>query len=262
MPKAPKKLDEFASLVKVVEALRGPKGCPWDKEQTHATLSRYAVEEAFELAEAIDTGDSTMIRDELGDVLFQVVLHAEIARQESRFDIAQVIAGLNEKMIRRHPHVFADVKVDSSAQVLDNWSAIKAQEKKSLGRKPLSFDIPTGLPSLLRSQKIGEKTKNVDFDWKDASQCWPKIREEIVELEAAIAAGSSTEIEAELGDVLFSLAQLARHLHLDSEQALRKTNQRFEARYLRMQELVVAEGLDWKSLCDELKEKYWKRAKC
>jgi tetrapyrrole methylase family protein/MazG family protein len=258
MPKAPQNLDAFASLLKVVEHLRGPQGCPWDKEQTHQTLTRYALEEAFELSEAIDSGDPSKICDELGDVLLQVVLNAEIARQAGTFTIADVIRNLNEKMVRRHPHVFADQKVETSQEVLRNWAAIKAQEK---GKSSNSFDIPAGLPALLRSQKIGEKTKKYGFDWQDADHCWPKIKEELIELEGAIKNQSRNEIESELGDVLFSVVQLARHLELDAEQALRQTNQRFTQRFERMRELVQAAGQDWATLSAAEKERYWKQAK-
>jgi tetrapyrrole methylase family protein/MazG family protein len=261
MPNAPEDLRNFESLLKVVEFLRGPNGCPWDKEQTHSSLTRFAIEEAFELAEAIDSGDFRLIKEELGDVLFQVVLHAEIARQEGRFEIHDVIETLNEKMVRRHPHVFADVKAKDSAEVLKNWSEIKAKEKGAATAKPLSFDIPQGLPALLRAQKIGEKTKKSDFDWKNAAETWPKIKEEIAELEDAVDRADRAAIEAELGDVLFSIAQLARHLGLDSEQALRKTNQRFEGRYHKMRQMVESDGKDWSSLTPSQKENYWKSAK-
>lgn len=258
MPKAPDNLREFAGLIKVVEFLRGPDGCPWDKEQTHASLTRYAIEEAFELAEAIDGGEVKELRDELGDLLLQVVLHAEIARQSGTFDIFDVIQGLNEKMVRRHPHVFADTKVKGSGEVLKNWAEIKASEKGQAPGKPLSFDIPNGLPALLRAQKIGEKTSKVAFDWDNSAQCWEKVREEIGELQAA---KTREEKESELGDVLFSLAQWARHEGLDSEQAARKCNARFEQRFRRMQENVLNDQRVWTELNPTEKEKYWKAAK-
>jgi tetrapyrrole methylase family protein/MazG family protein len=278
MPKPPADLREFKSLVQVVESLRGPDGCPWDKEQTHQTLTRFAIEEAHELSEAIDTGRPELIRDELGDVLLQVILNSEIARQDGQFDVYDVIQNLNEKMIRRHPHVFADVKVGSSDEVLSNWTDIKAAEKggDKAASKPLSFDIPMGLPALLRAQKIGEKTTRVGFDWGSAEECWEKVAEEFGELREALTdygkntnptrgtSGDSARrdaVESELGDLLFSLAQLARHLQMDSEQALRKTNTRFEVRFRKMQELVRAAGKDWGTLPAGEKEVYWKRAK-
>jgi tetrapyrrole methylase family protein / MazG family protein len=285
MPKAPENLREFSSLLKVVEHLRGPDGCPWDKEQTAGSLTRFAIEEAFELAEAIDSGDVGAFKDELGDLLLQVILHSEIARQEGKFDVFDVIQNLSEKMVRRHPHVFADVKVGSSGEVLANWAEIKKAEGKTK-----IFDIPSGMPSLLRAHKIGEKTKKLSFDWENAAQCWEKVDEELDELEEAKAAvvreharaerypapldhtpvksvtgvnltAEDEELEKEFGDVLFSLVQWARHMKIDSEQALRKTNMRFEARFERMQSMVKAAGLDWSTLSPAEKEKYWKQAK-
>lgn len=258
MPKAPDNLRDFSSLIKVVESLRGPDGCPWDKEQTHSSLTRYAIEEAFELAEAIDGGDLKELRDELGDLLLQVILHSEIARQDQTFDIHDVIENLNQKMIRRHPHVFADVKVEGSQEVLKNWSQIKAQEKGLAPGRPLSFDIPQDLPSLLRSQKIGEKTSKVAFDWENADQCWEKVLEEIRELSEAETA---EEKRSELGDVLFSLAQWARHQGMDSEQCLRQGNTRFESRFRRMQERLATAGQSLETLSPSEKERAWKAAK-
>jgi tetrapyrrole methylase family protein/MazG family protein len=263
MPKAPENTRAFEGLVKVVEHLRGPEGCPWDKEQTHQTLTRFAIEEAHELAEAVDSGDPKAIKEELGDVLLQVVLNSEIARQEGLFDVHDVIQTLSEKMIRRHPHVFGEVKVGSSDEVLKNWTQIKAEEKGETKeqQKPLSFNIPDGLPALIRAQKIGEKTKRVHFDWENADQTWTKVAEEYGELKEALDSKDKTEIEAELGDLLFSLAQLARHLDLDSEQAIRKCNTRFEKRFRKMQELVASAGKNWETLPANEKEIYWKKAK-
>lgn len=271
MPKAPENLREFTGLLKVVEFLRGPDGCPWDKEQTHSTLTRFAIEEAFELSEAIDGGDVAEIKDELGDLLLQVVLHAEIARQDGKFDIYDVIQNLSEKMVRRHPHVFSDVKVKDSDHVIENWTAIKAKEKAAKGAssaQPLSFDVPSGMPALLKSQKIGEKTKKTGFDWQNASQVWEKVKEEFNELAFEVqhssiqqGEGNLERVMEEMGDLLFSLAQLARHVDMDSEQALRITNQRFEKRYFAMQELVRLDGKDWLVLTPEEKEKYWQQAK-
>lgn len=272
MPKPPKDLRSFESLMKVVEHLRGPEGCPWDKEQTQQTLTRFAIEEAHELADAIDSGDRSAVVEELGDLLLQVVLHAEIGRQAGQFQIEDVIAAISEKMVRRHPHVFADVKVNSSQEVLKNWAEIKAEEKaaekapKSTTGSP--FDIPKGMPALLRSQKIGEKTRKIHFDWSQAEEVWEKVEEEIAELKDAFQnRGSARDpqrlerVESELGDVLFSLAQLARHLELDSEQALRKTNQRFERRFALMQNLVAQAGRDWNTLSPEERESFWQKAK-
>lgn len=271
MRKPPNNLREFAGLLQVVETLRGPDGCPWDKEQTHSTLTRFAIEEAFELSEAIDSGDVHDVQEELGDVLLQVVLHSEIARQSGSFDIFDVIEGLNEKMIRRHPHVFADVKADTAEAVLRNWQQLKDKEKSDAGKPKRIFNIPQELPALIRSQKIGEKTEKLGFDWSDASACWPKIKEEIGELEEAMREGAGSNrlsdqneldsVASELGDVIFSLVQLGRHLKLDVEQVVRKTNARFESRFERMQERVKLAGQDWSKLSNDEKERYWKEAK-
>jgi tetrapyrrole methylase family protein/MazG family protein len=271
MRKPPNNLRDFSSLLQVVETLRGPDGCPWDKEQTHSTLTRFAIEEAFELSEAIDSGNVGDIREELGDVLLQVVLHSEIARQSELFDISDVIKGLNEKMIRRHPHVFADVKAETADAVLRNWQQLKDQEKADAGKPKRVFNIPSALPALIRSQKIGEKTEKLGFDWTDAEACWPKIKEEIGELEAAMREGAGANrvvtssdldsVASELGDVIFSLVQLGRHLKLDVEQVVRQTNARFEARFERMQERVRAAGKEWSTLSADEKERFWKNAK-
>lgn len=271
MPKAPENLREFSSLVKVVEFLRGDEGCPWDKEQTHQSLTRFAIEEAYELSEAIDRGDNKEMCEELGDLLLQVVLHAEIARQDKRFDVFDVIQVLNEKMVRRHPHVFGDVRVKNSNEVLTNWTEIKAAEKGK-AKHPHTFDIPVELPSLIRAQKIGEKTEKTGFDWPSLLAVWDKVKEEYGELETELHALSDAEstddshatlerIRSELGDAFFSLTQLARHLHIDAEQASRKANQRFEDRYKKMRELVEADGKDWTSLESDVKEQYWQKAK-
>lgn len=276
MVQPPSDLDSFEAFVKIVSALRGPDGCPWDKEQTHRTLVPYAIEEAFELAEAIESDSDAEVVGELGDVFLQVVLHAEIARQEGRYDIHDVLRGISEKMIRRHPHVFSDVAVGGSADVLTNWAKIKETERA--GKPPkIGFGIPRGLPALQRSHKIGDKTAKVGFDWPDAAGVFAKLDEEIGELRAEFAklgarggrgpapggAGEASDelreaLEHEVGDVLFSAAQLARHLGLDGEQALRTANARFEKRYFKMRENV---GEKWDRLSDAEKESAWQQAK-
>lgn len=258
MPKAPEKLNTFNALIEVVRSLRGPDGCPWDKEQTHQTLTQYAIEEAFELAEAIDEGSKAALIEELGDLLLQVVLHSEIARQEESFDIYDVINSITEKMVRRHPHVFSDVVAETSEQVIENWQKIKEKEGKS---KIFQFDIPKNIPALIRSQKIGSKTKKFNFDWTHPKQVVEKIEEELQELKEAILLKDTNEQQKELGDLLFSTAQLARHLNFDAEQALRQTNSRFEGRFAKMQAYALAEGKDFTQLSTAELESYWDRAK-
>jgi tetrapyrrole methylase family protein/MazG family protein len=246
---------DFSALVEIIKALRGPTGCPWDKEQTHQTLTRYAIEEAHELAEAIDQNDEKAMIDELGDLLLQVVLHAEIGRQAGRFDIADVIQSINDKMIRRHPHVFGDVEAKTSAQVLGNWEKMKAKEKPP---KTDGFGLPPELPALMTSQKIGEKTRKVNFDFADLAAAFGKVREEVAEFEAAAKTQDLDEMEHELGDILFATAQVARFFNADAEQSLRKSNQRFEKRYFEMQKMAKSE---FASLPAEEKERLWQAAK-
>ncbi|MEZ0392191.1 MAG: nucleoside triphosphate pyrophosphohydrolase [Pseudobdellovibrionaceae bacterium] len=223
---------EFQTLVEVVARLRGPDGCPWDKEQNQQTLAPYAIEEAFELAEAIEKKDQPEIKEELGDFLFQVILQAQVAQDEGHFSLLEVIKKLNEKMIRRHPHVFGDVKADSTAEVWKNWDKLKSQESPKA--KPV-FSYPKNLPALQAAQKIGSKTKRLQFDWTEVSEVFAKVQEEISELQIELDSTphSPQKLEHEIGDVLFSMAQLARHLNLEPEQCLRSANRRFEERFFR-----------------------------
>lgn len=254
----------FQTLVEIVSSLRGPQGCPWDKEQTQTSLTQYAIEEAFELTEAIESRDQAAIREELGDFLFQVVLQAQVAQDEGHFDLAQVIATLNEKMIRRHPHVFGEVQVRDSQEVLRNWDQLKALEKKtgSASQSPL-FSYPRNLPALQASAKIGRKTESWKFDWRSTADVLEKVREELEETAAEVSASppDRDRLEHEIGDLLFSVAQLARHSGLDPEACLRRANRRFESRF---RQVVDESGLDkekFAALPDAEKEALWARAK-
>lgn len=263
MVQPPKDLRLFTSLLEIVTALRGPDGCPWDKEQTHRSLTPFAIEEAHELAEAIEAGDEREMISELGDLLLQVVLHAEIGRQAGRFAIADVIEAISEKMVRRHPHVFADTQVSDSAEVLKNWHAIKADEKAAKAHVPdqQRFDVPVSMAALARAEKIGAKTKRERFDWHSWQEVLRKVDEELAELKDALKGNDRQHQEAELGDLLFSVAQLARHLHIDAEQALRTTNQRFEQRFFLMKKLASEDGKDFQTLSEAELEAYWVKAK-
>lgn len=260
-PSSTNLLSEFERLLWVVKRLRGKNGCPWDKAQTHSTLTPYAIEEAFELVEAIDSGQTQEMIEELGDLLFQVVLHAELARQAETFGMREVLKTLNEKMIRRHPHVFANAKVNDADEVVRNWNQIKAQEKGKPERTRLDEGIPAALPALIRAQKIGQRTKRLEFDWTQPQEVFAKVQEEVQELEAALAENSKAQVEAELGDVLFSLAQLARHLDLDSEQALRKANSRFVQRFEAAQRLATQQKKEWLQIRPDEREALWNQAK-
>jgi tetrapyrrole methylase family protein / MazG family protein len=249
-------------LVQVVFRLRGPGGCPWDIEQTHQSLAPYALEETCELLEALDSADYPLMREELGDVLFQVALHCELSREAGQFTLAEVARDISTKLVRRHPHVFGDVKVNGSADVLTNWEIIKKKEKESKGlpQKP-GFNIPPHLPALSKSAKIGHKTNKSGFDWSTPLEVLEKVDEEIQEMKDALKSRDIHHLEHEIGDVLFSVSQFARHCGLDAEASLRKANGRFELRYFKMIELCENDGLDWQQVSLEQKEEYWKRAK-
>lgn len=249
----------FQSLVEIITALRGPDGCPWDKEQTHRSLTQYAIEEAHELADAIENKSTKDVCDELGDLLLQVVLHAEIARQNHTFDLKDVIDSISNKMVARHPHVFSDVKVKDASEVKSNWDAIKQKENPK-STNPFA-NLPLHLPALQRSQKIGAKTIRFNFDWNSPEEVFEKLDEEITELKEAFKEKSKDEQEKELGDVLFTVAQLGRHLEMDSEQSLRRANNKFETRFLRMRELVEKAGAQMSELKVGELEKYWQVAK-
>ena len=233
-------------LIRVQARLRAPDGCPWDQEQTHRTLARHLLEETHELLEAIDAEDDAGIRDELGDLLLQVTFHAQIAADEGRWDIDDVAAGLVAKLVHRHPHVFGDVEVADADEVLVNWERLKAEETG--GRKAVDADIPASLPALARASKVQRRAAGFGFDWRTREAALAKLHEELAELEAA---GTPEEAEAELGDVLFAAAAVARRLGVDPESALRRTTTRFAERYEAMQARARREGVDLSSMDDD-----------
>jgi tetrapyrrole methylase family protein / MazG family protein len=259
MPQPPDNLNLFESLMQIVRSLRGPDGCPWDKEQTHQTLTPYAIEEVYEFVEAIESGNDTLVKDELGDVLFQVALHAALAEERKAFEIKDVIANINEKLVRRHPHVFANQQVSGIDEVWKNWEEIKKNEKKNSPKKSESpFDFPAHLPALQRSHKIGVKSQKLKFDWANSDDVLKKVWEEINELQAA---KDHVEKEDEFGDVLFSLCQWARHHSIEPETALRKANKKFESRFNIMMSIVEKDKKNWNEMTDDEKEQYWSKAK-
>ncbi len=271
-PLAPLPLGEqqgqtFPRLVELMQRLLAPDGCPWDREQTFASLRRYVLEEACEVIDAVESGDRDAIREELGDLLLQTVFLAELARAEGSFGPDDVVQGIVEKLVRRHPHVFGDVEVEGSAEVLRNWERIKAGEKKDRG---LLDGVPRSLPGLERAQCIGEKVARVGFDWPDASGSRAKVAEEIAELDAAIASGDRARIEDELGDALFALVNLARHVEVDAESALRGTIGKFLGRFGHVEARVKErhggwpagpEGKPGRGLTLEELDGYWDEAK-
>jgi MazG family protein len=258
----------FVRLVELMQRLLAEDGCPWDREQDFLSLRRYVVEEACEVVDAIDRGDRKEICAELGDLALQVIFQAELGRKEGSFGPDDVVAAICEKLVRRHPHVFADVKVDGASEVLTNWELIKAQEKGSDGKtKGILDGVPRGLPALMRAQRMGEKVARVGFDWEDPSGSRAKVTEELAELDEAIASGDKAKIEDEFGDVLFALSNLARHVGVDGEAALRSTMDKFATRFRHVEKRVheVHGGFPTpetkgKLSLEEL-DRYWEEAK-
>lgn len=237
--------EQLLDLVRVMARLRGPGGCPWDHEQTHRTLARHLLEETHEVLDAIDAGDPDRLRDELGDVLLQVVFHAQIAAEEGTFDVDDVAEAIVEKLIRRHPHVFGEVHVSGADEVLVNWEQIKAEET---GEHPVEDDIPPTLPALARASKVQRRAAGWGFDWRSTDGAMAKLREEVEELAAA---GTPEEAEEELGDVLFAAAAVARRLGVDPESALRRTTTKFAGRYERLLARARREGVDLAELGED-----------
>jgi tetrapyrrole methylase family protein/MazG family protein len=223
--------DAFTELVQIMQRLRAPGGCPWDREQNHASIKPYLIEEAYEVAEAIDDNDFDELRKELGDLLLQVVFHAQMAQEAGRFGIEDVVRGINEKMTRRHPHVFADTEVSGSEEVLRNWARIKSEERKDRPDNSVVAGVPRALPALLRAHRLGEKASHIGFDWSQPAEVLAKVDEELAELRAAIDAGDDKATKDELGDVLLALSSLGRHLQVHSEEALQEASDRFIARF-------------------------------
>ncbi|NKB66468.1 MAG: nucleoside triphosphate pyrophosphohydrolase [Candidatus Latescibacteria bacterium] len=222
----------FAELVDVMARLRAPDGCPWDREQTHETLKPYLLEEAYEVLEAIDEADDTELCAELGDVLLQVVFHAQVASEEGRFTVEDVGRAIVDKLIRRHPHVFGDVKVDGADQVVQNWEQIKKTERQEKDRPDSLLDgIPKQLPALLRAQRAQSKVSRQGFDWDKIDGPLDKVEEEFAEVRQAWKEGTSQQVEEEVGDLLFALVNSARFLDVNPEDALRRSVAKFERRF-------------------------------
>jgi MazG family protein len=260
--------NEFANLVEIVRRLRAPDGCPWDREQTLETLRPFVLEEAYEVLEAIDRGDLDGLRGEVGDLIFEGVLLAQLAAERESFTVADSLRSVNEKLVRRHPHVFGRKHhpADSPTtpeEVLERWEALKAQERKASGdSRGALAGLPRTLPSLLRAWEIGTRVAAVGFDWEHAADVLPKVEEELSELQQAIAGDQGRErLEEELGDLLFSVANLARKLGLEPEAALRTANEKFARRFAELENRFRARG---RALADESlesMEEEWKRIK-
>jgi tetrapyrrole methylase family protein/MazG family protein len=252
----------FGELVQIMARLRGKNGCPWDRQQTHESIKPYFVEETYEVLEAIDDGDAGKLCEELGDVLLQVVFHARMAEEVSLFNIADVVRAISEKLIRRHPHVFGNVQADTAQEVLFNWEQIKKTERVSAkGHASLLDGVPRELPALLRAHRLQEKASRVGFDWKEAREVFRKVEEELGELRAAMECEQPDRMEAELGDLLFSLVNLGRFIAVNPEEALRKTIARFIARFQYIEEELVRRGQTPGQVTLEEMDALWAEAK-
>lgn len=246
----------FDELVRLIAILRAPEGCPWDREQTHASLAQHMIEEAYEAASAIEEGDDAALADELGDVLLQVVLHAQIGREAATFSIDDVIAGIIAKIRRRHPHIFGTVVAETADEVTRNWDAIKRQEKPAHG---VLGEVPSSLPALMRAQKISRRAAGVGFEWEDLDGVWEKVHEEIDELKATET--GSPEAEDELGDVLFTIVNVARKMGIDAETALRRTCVKFTGRFELMEAAAASAGKPLEDLTLQEWDVFWTDAK-
>ncbi|MCL1906253.1 MAG: nucleoside triphosphate pyrophosphohydrolase [Clostridiales bacterium] len=247
----------WLELTEIMGRLRGENGCPWDKEQTHESLKRYLLEESYEVLDAIDSADDGALCEELGDVLLQVVFHARIAAEEGRFTIEDVLASVNAKMKRRHPHVFGETSLDTAAAVLTQWEAIKAGEKANGGKQHI-MKLNDNLPALLLAQKVQDKAARVGFDWPDIYGPWQKVYEELGELKQAT---SREEQRGELGDAMFALVNLARFMELDAEDSLRHTVQKFVARFDHIESRLAAAGRSWEDYTLKELDALWDEAK-
>ena len=231
--------DSLSQLIEIVEKLRAPGGCPWDRDQTQASLLPYFLEEIYEVIESVEEGNMELLKEELGDILLHVVFQASIGKENEDFTLQDSLNYVNEKLIRRHPHVFADAKAEGPFHAKQNWEAAKHDEKK---RESRLDGVPGTLPALTRSQRLQEKASYAGFDWKKVEQVWEKVHEEIGELKEAEEKGITEEIEEELGDTLFSIVNLSRFLGISAETALRKTNRKFTSRFAQVEKELKKRG--------------------
>ena len=253
-------MDDFRKLVEIMARLRAEKGCEWDRAQTHETLRQYLVEETHEVVDAIRRGNPQALCEELGDLLLQILFHAQIASENGEFDISDVIASISEKMVRRHPHVFGDARADSPDAVSVQWEHIKQTvERRTHGS--IVGGVPREFPSLLRAAKMSKKAARAGFDWERTEQVLEKVEEELAELKEAIAGGDPAALEHELGDILFALVNLARFLNLNPEVAMMTANDRFERRFREMEKLASETGNSIQGSDMRTLDRLWEMAK-
>lgn len=248
----------FDDIVLLARRLRAPGGCPWDREQTLESLRAYVLEEAYEVIQAIELGDTDGLLEELGDFLFQVVFISQIASEEGKFDVGDVTRRLHDKLVRRHPHVFGEKKAEDAADALRTWNAEKLKEKKG---KPGLEEVPRAMPSLMRAQRVGEKAARSGFDWNDASSVLAKVKEELSELEREMGAGKKDRSREEWGDLVFSVVNLARHLGIDAETASHGAVEKFIERFSRLEEKARTGGKEITALSMEQVDEIWEEVK-
>jgi tetrapyrrole methylase family protein/MazG family protein len=247
-------------LVELMAMLRGENGCPWDKKQTKASIKPYIIEEAYEVAEAVDEQDPRKIQEELGDLLFEIVFYAQLLSEEDGIDIYDIIKMIHTKMVRRHPHVFGDINVKDADEVLVNWEQIKQEEKKA-ERNSVLEGVPKNLPSLLRAHRIQSRASNVGFEWENIQQILEKLDEEFYELRHAYKEGDIEQIEDEFGDVLFVMVSIARFLKINPDDALQKAIKKFTTRFQCIEQQMKAEGKEWKDMGPEEMDRMWEASK-
>jgi MazG family protein len=263
----------FEKLTAVQARLRAPDGCPWDREQTHASLRTYLIEEAYEVLEAMESGDDTKFAEEMGDLLLQIVFHSEIAKEEGRFTVADVIREVHDKMVRRHPHVFGEMRAKDSAEVLKNWEQIKKEERRAAGKKnggsseeksapgSLMDGVSRALPAALEGLQLTRRAARIGFDWESIECVIDKMSEEAGELRQALNSEDAARTEEEMGDLLFAAVNVARFLKVDPEIALKKANAKFSTRFRQMEKLAAQGGKPLAEASREEMEKYWEAAK-
>lgn len=260
--KKQKDKSDIENLLEIMASLRDPRsGCPWDLEQDFASIAPYTIEEAYEVADAIERGAWGELSGELGDLLLQVVFHARLAEERRYFTFADVVQRICDKMRRRHPHVFGDAAVAGAEAQTRAWEEMKAEERRDGSAPGVLADVPLALPALTRAAKLGRRAARVGFDWPEAEPVRAKVDEELAELDEAVAAGESGAVAAEMGDVLFALVNLCRHLKLDPERCLRECNARFERRFARVEKAVADSGRDWDAFDLDGLERLWREAK-
>ena len=248
-------------LLQIMELLRGSGGCPWDAEQTHKSIRKDFIEETYEVIEAINKDDKELLKEELGDVLLQVVFHTQIEKESDCFDFSDVCDGLCKKLIERHPHVFGDISVSSTDEVLSNWDTIKRKSKGQKTQGSSMLKVPKELPALMRAQKIQSKAKKAGFDWDNIDGAFEALHNEIDELKYAMKNGNADEVKGEMGDLLFSCVNVSRFLDVESEEALTISNEKFISRYVLVERLAEERNINMKETPIEELDKLWKEAK-